>query len=193
MKADDGSRTRDLRLGKPTLYRLSYVRRALILKGSWRGTVLPGMRSLLIGALVAAVVLATPGAVPGAPRASLPDIEDEVMCPTCGVPLSHAFSPQAERQRAFIRHQIALGRSKEQIKQALVSEFGKDVLATPRDEGFDLAAYLVPAVVIGLAAVAIVLGLLRWRRDSGEKSPPAAPLSAADSARLEQDLSRYEP
>lgn len=29
-KADDGSRTRDLRLGKPTLYQLSYVRR-------WRG------------------------------------------------------------------------------------------------------------------------------------------------------------
>jgi hypothetical protein len=26
VKADDGSRTRDLRLGKPTLYRLSYVR-----------------------------------------------------------------------------------------------------------------------------------------------------------------------
>src|ERR1700733_1381805 len=26
LKADDGSRTRDLRLGKPTLYQLSYVR-----------------------------------------------------------------------------------------------------------------------------------------------------------------------
>jgi hypothetical protein len=26
MKADDGPRTRDLRLGKPTLYQLSYVR-----------------------------------------------------------------------------------------------------------------------------------------------------------------------
>jgi hypothetical protein len=26
-QADDGSRTRDLRLGKPTLYRLSYVRK----------------------------------------------------------------------------------------------------------------------------------------------------------------------
>jgi hypothetical protein len=26
LQADDGSRTRDLRLGKPTLYRLSYVR-----------------------------------------------------------------------------------------------------------------------------------------------------------------------
>jgi hypothetical protein len=27
VKADDGSRTRDLRLGKPTLYQLSYVRK----------------------------------------------------------------------------------------------------------------------------------------------------------------------
>ena len=26
MRADDGPRTRDLRLGKPTLYQLSYVR-----------------------------------------------------------------------------------------------------------------------------------------------------------------------
>ncbi len=26
LQADDGSRTRDLRLGKPTLYQLSYVR-----------------------------------------------------------------------------------------------------------------------------------------------------------------------
>ena len=30
-EADDGSRTRDLRLGKPTLYQLSYVREAAIL------------------------------------------------------------------------------------------------------------------------------------------------------------------
>src|SRR5204862_8183159 len=29
LQADDGSRTRDLRLGKPTLYRLSYVRAVL--------------------------------------------------------------------------------------------------------------------------------------------------------------------
>jgi hypothetical protein len=32
-KADDGSRTRDLRLGKPTLYQLSYVRGGGILRG----------------------------------------------------------------------------------------------------------------------------------------------------------------
>lgn len=37
LKADDGSRTRDLRLGKPTLYQLSYVRAAGDSKGrTWR-------------------------------------------------------------------------------------------------------------------------------------------------------------
>jgi hypothetical protein len=35
-EADDGSRTRDLRLGKPTLYQLSYVRRAPILANQQR-------------------------------------------------------------------------------------------------------------------------------------------------------------
>ena len=155
---------------------------------------LPDMRVLLIGALVLAVFMPWTGTVAGAPRASLPDIEDEVMCPTCGVPLSHAFSPQAERQRAFIRREITRGRSKEQIKQALVSEFGEDVLATPRDEGFDLVAYIVPAVVVGLAGAALLFALVRWRRRRPPESDVAGTtLSPADSARLERDLSRYEP
>jgi cytochrome c-type biogenesis protein CcmH len=151
------------------------------------------MRSLLIGALVAAALATAPVAVSGAPRASLPDIEDEVMCPTCGVPLSHAFSPQAERERAFIRREVAAGRSKQQIKDALVSEFGEDVLATPRDEGFDLTAYIVPAVVIGVAAAALAFALIRWRRRPPEPGAAGTSLSAADSARLERDLSEYEP
>ena len=43
-RADDGSRTRDLRLGKPTLYRLSYVRAppATAARG---GEILPADRS----------------------------------------------------------------------------------------------------------------------------------------------------
>jgi cytochrome c-type biogenesis protein CcmH len=192
-QADDGSRTRDLRLGKPTLYRLSYVRKALILEGRWRGTVSLAMRFFLIGGLAVAMLTGAPMAAGAVQRASLPDIEDEVMCPTCGVPLSHAFSPQAERERTFIRRQIAAGRTKEEIKQALVSEFGEDVLATPRHEGFDLAAYIVPAAVVALALAALLLLLARWRRGPDEQAEPPAALSQSDSTRLERDLSRYEP
>jgi cytochrome c-type biogenesis protein CcmH/NrfF len=152
------------------------------------------MRKLcLIGMLVVGLQAAA-AATAAEPRASLPDIEDEVMCPTCGTVLAHAFSPQAERQRIFIRSQIEQGKTKQQIKDALVAEFGEDVLATPRDEGFDLIAYIVPIGAVVIAAIAIALGLLRWRRRAQVAGEPAAPsLSQADSARLERDLSRFDP
>ena len=75
---------------------------------------------------------------------SLPDVEDEVMCTTCGVPLNIAESPQADRQRAFIRTQVDRGLTKDEVKAVLVAEYGPDVLAMPQDEGIGRAAYLVP-------------------------------------------------
>jgi cytochrome c-type biogenesis protein CcmH len=150
------------------------------------------MRALcLIGALIA--MLAAPVAIAAEPRASLPDIEDEVMCPTCGTVLAHAFSPQAERQRVFIRAQIEQGKTKQQIKDALVAEFGQDVLASPRDEGFDLTAYLVPIAVVLFAGAAIAVAVSRWRRrEVASADGPEVDVSEADSARLERDISRYE-
>lgn len=151
-------------------------------------------RRLTIFALAALLVTPTGGlAATGEPQASLPDIEDEVMCPTCGVPLSHAFSPQAERQRGFIRAEIARGRSKEQIKQALVVEFGENVLAQPRDEGFELTAYLAPVAAVLIAALALGIGMTRWRRRRDlVAGPAAAEPSPSEAARLERDLSRYD-
>ena len=66
-----------------------------------------------------------------APRASLPDIEDEVMCVECGTVLSVSNSPVAKQERAFIREQIAAGKDKQQIKAALVDQYGEEVLADP--------------------------------------------------------------
>ena len=154
------------------------------------------MKKHLPALLVLCGLLAVPAFAGAAePRASLPDIEDEVMCPTCGVALNQAFSPQAERERDFIRAQIAQGRTKEEIKQELASEFGPRVLATPQtdDSSFNWAAYLVPIAVIAGAAVAVVVGLRRWRgRPVGDGEEKPAELSADETARLEQDLSRYD-
>lgn len=155
------------------------------------------MRKRLAALAVLAIVAALPAASTAAaqaPRASLPDIEDEVMCPTCGVPLSHAFSPQAERQRDFIRTQIDQGRTKQQIKDALVGEFGPEVLAEPDpgERGFDAVAYLVPIAAVALGAAAVWIAISRARRRRDPQAEPAAELSTADAARLERDLSRYE-
>lgn len=157
-------------------------------------------RARLTGLLTAVLLAlaATPaGAAPQ--RASLPDIEDEVMCPVCGTPLSISQSPQAEREREFIRDLIARGRTKAQIKDALVGQFGEEVLAEPPRRGFDLAVWLVPGALLLAALAALAVTVPRWRRSGrppgGTGAPPAAdepPLAEADARRLSDDLARYD-
>jgi cytochrome c-type biogenesis protein CcmH len=117
------------------------------------------------------------------------------MCPVCGLPLNVAESPQANRERVYIRSLIAQGETKDQIKQALVGQFGADVLALPKSSGFDLLVYIVPVVVVLVLGAVVALLLPRWRRRSraavGLPSPGPA-LSAADAARLDDELARYD-
>jgi cytochrome c-type biogenesis protein CcmH len=148
-------------------------------------------------ALLAALAVALPGAALAQapePQTSLPDIEDEVMCTICGVPLEHAIdAPQAQQERQFIRELIAQGLTKDEIKDRLVAEYGEEVLAIPGDEGFDLAAWLVPGAALIAAAVAIFVGLRRWRGAGGsaESGAPEA-VSGDDARRLDEDLARYK-
>jgi cytochrome c-type biogenesis protein CcmH len=127
------------------------------------------------------------------PRASLPDIEDEVMCPICGTLLEESQSPQAERERELIRRLIDEGKDKEQIKDELVAEYGPNVLATPSGSGFDLLAWLVPGVGIALAIGAITFMLWRQRRHGPHAAASAPELDQAELSRLERDLSSYDP
>ena len=54
-----------------------------------------------------------------APKTTLPDVEDEVMCVECRTALNVSQSPVADQERAFIREKIAQGLTKDQIKAAL--------------------------------------------------------------------------
>ena len=147
-------------------------------------------------ALALLTILLAPAADAGdaAARASLPDIEDEVMCPICGTLLELSTSPQAERERVFVRKQIAEGRTKEQIKDMLVAEYGQEVLAVPDDSGFDLTAYWVPILGFVIGASALAIGVARWRRRAarGQGEEQVAAPRGEDAARLESDLSRYD-
>lgn len=161
-----------------------------------------GARSLMAAAL-AVWVLAAPAArgadaapPAGSPRASQTEIESQVMCPVCGTLLELAESPQAQREKAFVARLIAKGRTEAQIKDALVAEYGHAVLALPQSSGFSLSAYLVPIIAFAIAAVALALGVRRWRRGGRGGSPPDGTSpggpSARDSERLDADLARYD-
>jgi cytochrome c-type biogenesis protein CcmH len=152
-----------------------------------------------VALLLPTTALAT-RAMPGTPpqaQANLPEIESQVMCPVCGTALNLSFSPQADRERVFIRHEIAQGKTESEIIDDLVAQYGTAVLAEPPKSGFDLTAWLVPGIAIIIAAIAIAFGLRRWRRAGRKLEEKAAtngnePLDDAERERLDSDLARYD-
>lgn len=152
------------------------------------------MRPWLLAAIGAALLaIAAPAVAAPVPQTTLSDVEDEVMCPICGTLLELSDSPQARRQKVYIAKLIAAGKTKAEIEDALVAQYGPTVLALPKTSGFDLSAYLVPAIAFLVALVALGVGVARWRRDGGTPGPksPSGP-QGEDARRLEADLERYD-
>lgn len=152
------------------------------------------MRALLVLGAVAAIALAPAVAQghAGRHRTTLSEIEREVMCPTCGTTLQLASSPLAERQRAFILARVERNQTKAQIKAALVTEFGEQVLANPPRRGFDVAVYAVPLGTLSLVLLMVIVAIRRWRRRPPQASPPRRDvLAEADALRLDDELARY--
>ena len=151
------------------------------------------MRAAVLVVLV--LLAAAPAALAAQPKTSFNDIEDEVMCDTCNVPLNIADSPRADQERVVIRKLIAQGLTKDQIKDRLKAQYGPGILATPQDSGFSLAVWWVPVVVVLVVAALIAAALSRWRRPppgGGDGSGPSRELTDSEARRLEEDLAGYE-
>ncbi len=116
------------------------------------------MRALAVVALALAFA---PAALASEGHPSQAELEDELVCPTCHTTLDQSNAPVAARMKQFIRQRIAAGDSKSEIKDQLVAQFGKGVLAAPEQKGFDLLAWVLP--IVGLLAGAAALTLLLWR------------------------------
>ncbi|MGB2712046.1 MAG: cytochrome c-type biogenesis protein CcmH [Conexibacter sp.] len=145
-----------------------------------------------IACALAALLAAAPASAAPTPQTSLPQIEEQVMCVLCKTPLAVANGPQADAQRAFIRRLIARGLSEQQVKDALVAEYGERVLALPRDKGFNHAVYLVPIAAVAAALLALAFALPRWRGRTRATEALGPELSAEDARRLDEDLARYD-
>ena len=157
-------------------------------------------------AVAAALVFAllVPASSSACPKTTVGEVEKEVMCPICGVPLALATeAPQAQRERSFIEREVARCRSKQEVKSALAAQFGDEVLALPgdsagdEDDASDYLVYIVPALALLFAGVGIGFAVARWRgrRPAGAGSDPASTPPAGsdeDRDRLESDLDRYD-
>jgi cytochrome c-type biogenesis protein CcmH/NrfF len=142
------------------------------------------MRLFAIGLLALALA---------APQTTLPDIEDEVMCVECGTALNVSNSPVADQERQFIRDRIAEGKSKEEIKAALVEQYGDRVLGVPEGGGIATAAWLVPVLLGAVALLGVGLAARRWRRAPGPATEAGGPeLAPEEQRRLDAELSAFD-
>jgi cytochrome c-type biogenesis protein CcmH len=139
--------------------------------------------------LACALIAAPSAAGAGPPNAA--DLESELVCPVCETTLDQSDAPVAQRMKAFIREQVAAGDTEQEIKDALVAEFGPGVLATPPKSGFGLLAWLVPLGVLVAGALAVGVLVFRWsrRREALEAGPPLDPEL---ERRVDEELARLE-
>ncbi len=151
----------------------------------------------LIAALLLVGLLSPAAALAAAPKTTLPDVEDEVMCVECGTVLNISTSQVADDQREFIQDRIDRGQSKDEIKVALVQEFGPDVLAMPDRQGFNVAVYAVPAALGVLGLLGVALAARRWRgtrRGGGSTAESGADpaLDPDQEQRLAAELAAFD-
>lgn len=148
----------------------------------------------LLALLATAGLPAAAGAV--VTRASLTDIENDVMCVVCHEPLAVAQSPQADAERSYILRLIHRGETKAQIERQLVAQYGPAVLAKPPAHGFSLALYIIPPAVVAIGLGILALVLPRWRRRArpgpGGRSAGPLVLTPVEAQRLEDELTRYD-
>jgi cytochrome c-type biogenesis protein CcmH len=151
----------------------------------------------LIAVFVVALAVVAPAAA-SEQHPTLPELERELICPTCHESLAASSSPIADRMREFIRTRIAAGDTKSEIKAKLVDQFGESVLAAPPKSGFNLLAWLLP--LIGIVLATAIIGVLAYRWSRRHKVPSPADPSANGrygmdpelERRLDEELARYD-
>ena len=155
------------------------------------------MRAALMAALLLA--LGAAGTVAASEqKPTLPELERELICPTCHESLAVSSSPIADRMRSFIRARIAAGDTKSEIKSKLVDQFGESVLAAPPKHGFNLLAWLLPFAGLGLGGAALAVLARRWSRAREEpaSADPSGngrgPLDPELERRVDEELARFD-
>ena len=119
-------------------------------------------------------------------------LEGQLRCPVCrSQSIRQSRSFMADDMRRRTRQLIAEGKSDEEIRQYFVDRYSTWVLLTPPRRGFNLAAYLLPALVVLVGAGGLVFASRRWKRipaaDATAPPPPSPHLT-----RLERELEEIE-
>jgi len=151
-------------------------------------------RAAIAFALLAALAL-TGGATGSEQHPTQGELEAELVCPSCHVPLDESSSAVAQQMKSFISAHIARGWTKSRIENALAAQLGDGIYGVPRTHGFDLIAWVLPLGGIALGAAAIAGGAWRWSRVKervGDDRAHGPTLDPESERRVDDELARFD-
>jgi len=129
-----------------------------------------------------------------APTPTYDSIASKVMC-VCGgcvAPLSqcpHIDCGTKAEMQAYVKQEIAAGKSEATILQDFSARYGVSVLTAPPAKGFNLTVWTLPGIglFVGLAGVIVIVR--RWRRRAApEAAVPVAPIDPQTLAAVEEEM-----
>ncbi|MCX6543948.1 MAG: cytochrome c-type biogenesis protein CcmH [Acidobacteria bacterium] len=141
----------------------------------------------ILTSLFVALVLTTAPQDPQALEQEAKQIEAMLIAPCCwSQQVSLHQSPAADDIKANIRRLLAQNKTRQQILDAYVSEYGDRILAEPPARGFSAALYVLPWVFLA-GSVGLVVAVVRRLRAGASPPPPATPSTPATESDAETD------
>lgn len=146
-----------------------------------------GRVALLLGML--AVVAAVGWTARPAPETDALRVErlaSELRCPVCqGLSVADSPSDTARQMRDLVAQRVAQGRSDDQIRDEFRAAYGEWVVLSPPLADPRGLVWLLPLILVGGGALAIVLAIRR--RSALVEPPPSADQLALLRARAAQE------
>jgi cytochrome c-type biogenesis protein CcmH len=122
-----------------------------------------GLLRLVVVLAVALAIGSGIGSTHGAPHQRIVALETQIRCPSCAdLSVAESTSSAAIAVRREITQLVVAGESDDQIRSALVAQYGNTILLRPPDSGITSLVWIIPAVAGAAAFVA--LGIFFWRR-----------------------------
>jgi cytochrome c-type biogenesis protein CcmH len=101
-------------------------------------------------------------------------VAETLRCPVCQALSVNDSSSQAARMfQERVRQLVAAGYTDDQIRDYFVDRYGEWILLDPAPDGLNGLLYILPALLLGLGAVAVGATVTQWRKEPDEVPLPS--------------------
>ena len=129
---------------------------------------------------------------------SVDEVARDLICTCgCGKMLNVCEMEAAKQMKVLIGKMIDQGQDRNQILSYFVEQYGESVLAAPTKRGFNLTAWVIPFVVMGIAVGVIYFVMAKWvlkgksRKKWEEKTHPG-PEEDKYTRKLKKELEKFD-